>query len=1109
MSAPSPRSPLAVVGLSALFPGSSDASGFWRDILAGRDLIGDVPPGHWLVQDYYDPDPQAPDKVYVRRGAFLAPVEFDPLEHGIPPSILPATDTSQLLALIVAKRVLEDAAGSFERIPRERVSVILGATSAQELVSQMSARLQRPVWVKALREHGLPEDEVQAICERISGHYVPWQESTFPGLLGNVIAGRIANRLDLGGTNCVTDAACASSLAALQMAASLLWHGDSDLVITGGVETLNDIFMFTCFSKTPALSPTEDCRPFSADADGTMLGEGLGMLALRRLADAEKDGDRIYAVIRGIGSSSDGRAKSIYAPVATGQARALRRAYAAANYGPETVELIEAHGTGTRAGDAAEYEGLHAVFEASGRKERQWCALGSVKSQLGHTKSAAGVAGLFKAVMAVQHKLLPPTIKVSRPNPELRLEQGPFYLNTEARPWIRGSDHPRRASVSSFGFGGSNFHVTLEEYSGPAQPARRFRALPSELLLLSGPDPAALAQRCREVAREAARPGVLATLAWRSLAAYAPSDPVRLAVVAGGEPDLASKLERAAAAIASNPETGFDWPDDVHYATRAVGGRLALLFPGEGSQHVGMAAQLAMACDAARLVWDSAADHALWDGLRLADVVFPRPAFSEAEREACAAQLARPEWAQPAIAVAGAAAAAVLRALGLSPACVAGEGLGEVTALFAAGALELSGLLRIARARGELLAESAPRGDAVLSLVPATPAFARLLEGVELAAPAVPVIGAPGDADGVRARLVEQLVKPLRCADLVEELYGSGVRLFVEVGPGAGLSRVVASCLAGREHVAVSLDRRGQHGVTALWSALARLAAAGVAFDLRPLWQAHLPLPEAAPRKAAHAVPISGTNYAKPYPPPGGAAALPGPNPPRPLATPPPAASVPSGTVELLPPPPALEPTPVPEDAWGAFQAIQHETAQSHAAYQRATAEVHLEYLRSAETSLLALLGMPGQSPHAAPSLVAPAPPMPAPLPRPPALETAPAPPPPATLAPPPAAAPLPPTPALPAPTPAAAAGPDVKALLLTVVAEKTGYPVEMLTLEMHIEADLGIDSIKRVEILSAMQERAAGLPVVKAADLAALKTLGQIVEFLEGDARAPRAAAG
>ncbi len=344
----------------------------------------------------------------------------------------------------------------------------------------MVSRLQRPIWVKALREAGLPEDEVQAACDRISANYTPWQESTFPGLLGNVVAGRIANRLNLGGTNCVTDAACASTFSALAMGINELQLGDSDMVITGGVDTMNDIFMYMCFSKTPALSPTGDCRPFSDQADGTMLGEGLGMVALKRLADAERDGDRIYAVIRGVGTSSDGRAKSVYAPVSEGQAKALRRAYELAGYGPDTVELVEAHGTGTKAGDAAEFGGLKSVFDESGRADRQWCALGSVKSQIGHTKAAAGAAGLFKAILALHHKVLPPTIKVARPNPALDLESSPFQLSTRARPWVRDDAHPRRASVSSFGFGGSNFHVamrsTAETAPGPQRGCARSAA---------------------------------------------------------------------------------------------------------------------------------------------------------------------------------------------------------------------------------------------------------------------------------------------------------------------------------------------------------------------------------------------------------------------------------------------------------------------------------------------------------------------------------------------------------------------------------------------------------------------------------------------------------
>ena len=314
---------------------------------------------------------------------------------------------------------------------------------------------------------------------------MPWQESTFPGLLGNVIAGRVANRFDLGGTNCALDAACASSLAALSMAMAELRSGHADTILTGGVDALNDVLMFLCFSQTPALSLTGDCRPFSDQADGTMLGEGVAMLALRRLEDAERDGHRIYAVLRGLGSSSDGRAKSVYAPRPEGQSMALRRTYEDAGYSPTTVGLVEAHGTGTVAGDAAEFAALREVFLEAAPSGTQWCALGSVKSQIGHTKAAAGAASLVKAVLALHHRTLPPTIKVQRPNPALQLETSPFYLNTATRPWFHLADHPRRASVSSFGFGGSNFHVTMEEYTGAAT-APRLDASSVRLLLVLG-----------------------------------------------------------------------------------------------------------------------------------------------------------------------------------------------------------------------------------------------------------------------------------------------------------------------------------------------------------------------------------------------------------------------------------------------------------------------------------------------------------------------------------------------------------------------------------------------------------------------------------------------
>ena len=1270
----STRPPLAIVGVSALFPGSTDATGFWRDILRGRDLLTEIPESHWLLEDYYDPDPKARDKTYARRGGFIDPIDFDAVTWGVPPAIIKATDTSQLLGLIVAERVLRDAAREqFAAMDRSKISVILGVTSAQELLAAMVSRLQRPVWVKALREQGLPESEVQAACDRISDHYVEWEESSFPGLLGNVVAGRIANRLDLGGTNCVTDAACASTFAALSMAAQELYLGDSDLVITGGVDTLNEIFMFMCFSKTPALSMSGDCRPFSDQADGTMLGEGLGMVALRRLEDAERDGDRIYAVIRGIGASSDGRSKSVYAPVSAGQASALARAYERAGYGAETVELVEGHGTGTKAGDAAELGGLSMVFGTEGRDERQWCALGSVKSQIGHTKAAAGAAGLFKAVMALHHRVLPPTIKVDRPNPALGLEDSAFYINTEARPWIRGSDHPRRASVSAFGFGGSNFHVALEEYcdadsdsdsAGGGRRAERLRSWTSELVVLGGGDVAAQARQWAERSEGA---GSLEFAAYTTQQSYDHSAPRRLAVVATTPEELRARLTRAADRIDAAPDAAFELPDGTRYGVGAASGKVALLFPGQGSQYVGMGADLAMALDVVQGAWDRQADSPLAEGTRLGSLVFPIPRFADAEREADAERLRQTQWAQPAIGCTSVSMLGLVRALGIEPAAVAGHSFGEITALHAAGVLSERDLLRVAHRRGELMAAAGEDGamiavtasaevadevvrevegvvlanhnapnqvvlsgpkDAIAAaetalaarklratrlpvstafhspvVAPSAEPFAEFLGTVEFSAAKLPVysgeVAAPYEEDAAaqRARLGAQIARPVRFVDTVQAMADAGAQTFVEVGPGSVLSGLVGRILKGQPHTAVALDRRGRGGLDSLLQALAQLVAAGVSMDLSALWAGYrAPEDPAARSKPKLAIPISGTNYGKLYPPKGGAAALPPPNPPRA-----PAAQAVAGRVAAAAPPiqqapvgqaaagqePALagqtghapvgavsrastggfqgvqSPSaplaqhrppglqapvsqggaaalgsagPLPEGWLAAWQQAQQQTAQTHALFQQSMAESHAAYLQAAQSSLMGLAalagapsGLQGVTPQ--PMIQRPVmqqsviqqpvmqePVVQQPMMQQPAMQqsvmqesaiqqraiaqqvapvahrVAPADP-----APPASASGGPAGTRTSAPPVAAAPAVDLQALMLEVVAEKTGYPVEMLELPMDMEAELGIDSIKRVEILAAVQERAPGMPEVDASLMGTLKTLGEIVDYMSG----------
>ena len=269
--------PVAIIGMGCLFPMADDLARFWSNIRGRLDAITEVPTTHWRPDDYWDDDPKSPDRTYARRGGFLTPVDFPLLDFGISPHAVEATDTTQLLGLLVARQALLDAGYGPDRdFDRERVSVILGVTGTLELVIPLGARLGHPIWRRALSEAGVDSQTADDVVRRIAESYVGWQENSFPGLLGNVAAGRIANRLDLGGTNCVVDAACASSLGAVNLAMLELAAGRCDVALSGGLDTFNDIFMYMCFSKTPALSPTGNARPFDAGSRRHDPGRGAG-----------------------------------------------------------------------------------------------------------------------------------------------------------------------------------------------------------------------------------------------------------------------------------------------------------------------------------------------------------------------------------------------------------------------------------------------------------------------------------------------------------------------------------------------------------------------------------------------------------------------------------------------------------------------------------------------------------------------------------------------------------------------------------------------------------------------------------------------------------------
>ncbi|HEY0582352.1 MAG TPA: beta-ketoacyl synthase N-terminal-like domain-containing protein, partial [Chloroflexota bacterium] len=462
--APPPAAAVAVVGMGCIVPGAADVSSLWTNILNRVDAITEVPATRWDERQYYDADRSARDKVYSRWGGFVADVPFDPVEYGMPPSSMTSIEPFQLLGLAVVRAALRDAGYLDRPFTRQRTSVVLGAGGGGgDLSSGYVVRSSLPT---------LFGEGAAPVVDRLSGQLPEWTEDSFAGLLMNVAAGRVANRFDLGGLNYTVDAACASSLAAVYLAVRDLELGTSDMVVAGGVDSIANPFAYLCFSKTQALSPNGRCRTFDAQADGIAISEGFGAVILKRLADAERDGDRIYAVIRGVGGASDGRDRSLTAPRPDGQLRALRRAYGQARFSPATVSLIEAHGTGTVAGDSAEIQALTALFDEAGAP-RQACAIGSIKSMIGHTKATAGVAGLIKVALALHHRVLPPTLGVTQPNPRANFPGSAFHVNSETRPWLKGRRHtPRRAGVSAFGFGGTNFHAVLEEYTGDYLAAR-------------------------------------------------------------------------------------------------------------------------------------------------------------------------------------------------------------------------------------------------------------------------------------------------------------------------------------------------------------------------------------------------------------------------------------------------------------------------------------------------------------------------------------------------------------------------------------------------------------------------------------------------------------
>jgi acyl transferase domain-containing protein len=706
--------PIAIVGMASIFADAKNLEDYWDNIFESVNGITDVPKSQWDTDEYYDSDPRATDKTYCKRGGFLPEIDFDPMEFGLPPNILELTDISQLLSLVVAREVLNDAGiGDGSGYDRDKVGITLGVGGGQKQIAPLTSRLQGPVLEKVLKASGVDSDDRAMIIEKFKKAYIGWEENSFPGMLGNVIAGRIANRFDFGGTNCVVDAACASSLSAIKLAVSDLLEYRSEVMISGGVCCDNSPFMYMSFAKTPAFTTNDDIRPFDVDSKGMMIGEGIGMMAFKRLEDAERDGDKIYAVLKGIGTSSDGRFKSIYAPRPDGQAKALKRAYEDAGFEPKSCGLIEAHGTGTKAGDAAEFSGLMKHFSHN-NDDTQHIALGSVKSQIGHTKAAAGAAGMIKAVLALHHKVLPATINIDTPNPALDIENSPLYLNNETRPWMPREDGlPRRAGISSFGFGGTNFHMVLEEYQAKATGKYRLNAVPQTLLFNTKDESTLITllndwQSKLNVGSEE-QVFVFNALVTKHQLKTPEAHEARCGFVAKNALEASDMITMALKQFSANANSE-QWttPTGLYYrkSALATAGKVVALFSGQGSQYVNMGRQLACNFPTVMQAASDMDSQFSAAGLpQLSSTSYPIPVFNADARKVQDEALRLTQHAQPAIGTFSVGLYKTFTQAGFKADFTAGHSFGELTALWAAGVLSEQDYMMLARSRGQAMAK--------------------------------------------------------------------------------------------------------------------------------------------------------------------------------------------------------------------------------------------------------------------------------------------------------------------------------------------------------------------------------------------------------------------
>ncbi|MCL1934056.1 MAG: SDR family NAD(P)-dependent oxidoreductase [Candidatus Azobacteroides sp.] len=1103
---------IAVVGMECILPEAKNIEEYWLNIVTGKDCVVEVPDIRWNKSVFYRAETTDNDYLSCKTGGFVPEIDFDPMEFGLTPQSLASIEPLQLLSLLVAKRALENAGYSdISADESENTSVIFGGEGLTDLATRIGFRSSYRQYVGELPE------ELKKRLPTVT-------TDTFAGLLSNCTPGRISNRLNLKGRNYTVNSACASGLTALNIACKELTNYDSDIVVLGAEDfhsMLNDYLMF---SSTHALSATGYCASFDAKADGMTMGEGVGVIILKRLEDAERVGDKIYAVIKGVGGSSDGKGLGMTAPNKEGQILAMERAYRAAGISPDEVELIEAHATATVVGDRTEFRSTSSVFWDGGAVPGQ-TSLGTVKSQIGHTKCAAGMSGLLRAILSVYHGVIPPTLHLEKPLDLYNGKTSPFVFDTRAGIW---SSERRIAGVSAFGFGGANGHVVIENYKPEISERSTLNVFPTELLVFRGNTLEEAKERLEKVQRLFSINNSLSIKDLAYSLAIESDKPVQIIALASSVADLSQRILEAL----------FNETHQELYFRQEKEGKVAFLFSGQGSQRVNMARDLFVAFPAMRRL--------LIQNKEYEKILFPHTLFSEPEKREGNKTITDTQNAQPVLGIVDYAIAEFLRFLEIEPDMVAGHSYGELPALCFAGAFDSEKLVELSRKRavsilnaiqddkGKMVAVSIPveelnallKGEkevwavnfnspkqTVLAgttsgmdafteklskqniaykeinvacafhsplLAKAKDFYAEVLKEVPFEKIKLPVWSNttaqtyPEDGSAIKKRMAEHLVQPVLFSKEIEQMYADGARIFIEAGPGNILISLAQSIL-GKKITTIQTEANGKEGIKFLLSALAQYLAAGKTFNIGKLFEGRgakvidIDEPEKY-RRPKMLWQING-QYAHPI----------------------------EGKLPDIGGMPFTEPLGlklVSEAELTSMTSNFAPVSPNGTAYH--SDQIMMEYLGSVRSMIQnqrdVMLTYFGQNPHEIRSM---------------AIETqasraietkaqtvqtieraeAPQPVVSKTLSAPAAALTL--------------TTEQIKTTLLDVVSNKTGYPIDMLGMDMDLEGDLSIDSIKRMEIIGDLKDKlnlGDNIENTEAAFLkmASLKTLNELIAWVD-----------